>query len=297
MNSIIIGLLIIYMVYIYMLQKIKEFFLIKQLSTIRSNDKFKEKLEYRYRNTNSFYNDFVLYSKIDKQKINDKATKLLTWFNLLSIEEKQKFLNEEKEFYNDNSMALIFFNSQPNSDIRALVIKNFIHNRFHHLNETQKIFNHIKSTFDKNYSGYFDITVVDIFKHPIITKDIKEQGEHYFQFFLNVVNEEKHTSNIVKKLTYKTFTDLLYKNPSLKRKKSEYLSDIIQCRIKLDEEEPLSLKFVESLFESHNSEDNDNISNILKNVGEGLSNHYDNLVLKETMHSSILPNNTVKKRL
>ena len=46
------------------------------------------------------------------------------------------------------------------------------------------------------------------------------------------------------------------------------------------------------------TEDNDNISNILKNVGEGLSNHYDNLVLKETMqHSSILPSNTVKKRL
>lgn len=280
-----------------MLQKIKEFFLIKQLSTINSNEKFREKLEYRYRNTDSFYNDFVLYSKIDKEKINDKATKLLTWFNLLSVEEKQKFLNEEKEFYNDNSMVLIFFNSQPNSDIRALVIKNFIHNRSHHLYERQKIFNRIKYTFDKNYSGYFDITVVDIFKHPIIKKDIKEQGEHYFQFFLNVVNEEKNTSNIVKKLTYKTFSDLLDNNPSLKRKKSEYLLEIIQCRVKLDEKEPLSLKLVESLFESHNSEDNDNISNILKNVGEGLSNHYDNLVLKETMHSSILPNNTVKKRL
>lgn len=281
-----------------MLQKIKEFFLIKQLSTINSNEKFREKLEYRYRNTNSFYNDFVLYSKINKEKINDKATKLLTWFNLLSVEEKQKFLNEEKEFYNDNSMVLIFFNSQPNSDIRALVIKNFIHNRFYHLDETQRIFNNPKYTFDKNYSGYFDITVVDIFKHPIIKKDIKEQGEHYFQFFLNVVNEEKHTSNIVKKLTYKTFSDLLDNNPSLKRKKSEYLSEIIQCRVKLDEKEPLSLKFVESLFESHNSEDNDNISNILKNVGEGLSNHYENLVLKETMqHSSILPSNTVKKRL
>lgn len=280
-----------------MLQKIKEFFLIKQLSTINSNEKFREKLEYRYRNTNSFYNDFVLYSKINKEKINDKATKLLTWFNLLSVEEKQKFLNEEKEFYNDNSMVLIFFNSQPNSDIRALVIKNFIHNRSHYLYERQKIFNRIKYTFDKNYSGYFDITVVDIFKHPIIKKDIKEQGEHYFQFFLNVVNEEKNTSNIVKKLTYKTFSDLLDNNPSLKRKKSEYLSEIIQCRVKLDEKEPLSLKLVESLFESHNSEDNDNISNILKNVGEGLSNHYDNLVLKETMHSSILPNNTVKKRL
>ena len=280
-----------------MLQKIKEFFLIKQLSTINSNEKFREKLEYRYRNTNSFYNDFVLYSKIDKEKINDKATKLLTWFNLLSVEEKQKFLNEEKEFYNDNSMVLIFFNSQPNSDIRALVIKNFIHNRSHYLYERQKIFNRIKYTFDKNYSGYFDITVVDIFKHPIIKKDIKEQGEHYFQFFLNVVNEEKNTSNIVKKLTYKTFSDLLDNNPSLKRKKSEYLLEIIQCRVKLDEKEPLSLKLVESLFESHNSEDNDNISNILKNVGEGLSNHYDNLVLKETMHSSILPNNTVKKRL
>ena len=281
-----------------MLQKIKEFFLIKQLSTINSNEKFREKLEYRYRNTNSFYNDFVLYSKIDKEKINDKATKLLTWFNLLSVEEKQKFLNEEKEFYNDNSMVLIFFNSQPNSDIRALVIKNFIHNRSHYLYERQKIFNRIKYTFDKNYSGYFDITVVDIFKHPIIKKDIKEQGEHYFQFFLNVVNEEKNTSNIVKKLTYKTFSDLLDNNPSLKRKKSEYLSEIIQCRVKLDEKEPLSLKLVESLFESHNSEDNDNISNILKNVGEGLSNHYDNLVLKETMqHSSILPSNTVKKRL
>ena len=83
----------------------------------------------------------------------------------------------------------------------------------------------------------------------------------------------------------------------MKRKKSEYLSEIIQCRVKLDEKEPLSLKFVESLFESHNSEDNDNISNILKNVGEDLSNHYDNLVLKETMHSSIVPNNAVKKRL
>lgn len=280
-----------------MLQKIKEFFLIKQLSTINSNEKFREKLEYRYRNTNSFYNDFVLYSKIDKEKINDKATKLLTWFNLLSVEEKQKFLNEEKEFYNDNSMVLIFFNSQPNSDIRALVIKNFIHNRSHYLYERQKIFNRIKYTFDKNYSGYFDITVVDIFKHPIIKKDIKEQGEHYFQFFLNVVHEEKHISDLVRKLAYQTFIDLLEDNPSLKRKKSEYLSEIIQCRVKLDEKEPLSLKLVESLFESHNSEDNDNISNILKNVGEGLSNHYDNLVLKETMHSSILPNNTVKKRL
>lgn len=225
------------------------------------------------------------------------------------------FYHNEEYLLNNSPMLIELFDRHENNTIKAFLFKKFIESSNYiklenRVSAVQKeVYEKTKFIYtfsetvrhilekDKKFSGFVLPNInYNIYLEPATQKDIKNKGDHYFNFIITDIQNQtfdKPKNNRAE--IYEKLINVLQDNSSLKKDKFHYFINIFKSRAGIKVNEPIVFKLLDCLYDNINMQNNITMSEFLAKESKSLSGYFENLILQNTIKEHIEP--TVKKRL